>query len=62
MEAVGSALVGLSAYLQLKKAAMHKYHLWNLKKSNNFTCVSCTDQLKEKYLTQEILVFSLITP
>lgn len=32
MEAVGRALVGLSAYLQLKKAAMHEYHLWNLKK------------------------------
>lgn len=32
MEAVGSALVGLSAYLQLKKAEMHEYHLWNLKK------------------------------
>lgn len=33
MEAVGRALVGLSAYLQLKKAAMHEYHLWNLKKN-----------------------------
>lgn len=32
MEAVGRALVGLSVYLQLKKAAMHEYHLWNLKK------------------------------
>lgn len=31
MEAVGRALVGLSAYLQLKKAEMHEYHLWNLK-------------------------------
>lgn len=41
MEAVGRALVGLSAYLQLKKAAMHEYHLWNLKKIKQLIFYMC---------------------
>lgn len=70
MEAVGSAFVGLSVYLQLKKATMHEYHLGYLKSYNiniqthvytksTFICVFSTDQLTKKYLTQEVFVFSL---
>lgn len=64
MEAVGRALVGLSAYLQLKKAAMHEYHLWNLKKIKQliFYMFVLYKPTQKKYLTPEILVFSLITP
>lgn len=65
MEAMGRALVGLSAYLQLKKAAMHEYHLWNLKKIKQlifYMFVLYRPTQKKKYLTPEILVFSLITP
>lgn len=64
MEAVGRALVGLSAYLQLKKAAMHEYHLWNLKKIKQliFYMFVLYRPTQKKYLTPEILVFSLITP
>lgn len=64
MEAVGRALVGLSAYLQLKKAAMHEYHLWNLKKIKQliFCMFVLYRPTQKKYLTPEILVLSLITP
>lgn len=63
MEAVGRALVGLSAYLQLKKAAMHEYHLWNLKKIKQliFYMFVLYRPTQKKYLTPEILVFGLIT-
>lgn len=64
MEAVGRALVGLSAYLQLKKAAMHEYHLWNLKKIKQliFYMFVLYRPTQKKYLTPEISVFGLITP
>lgn len=64
MEAVGSVLAGLSAYLQLKKAAMHEYHLWNFKKIKQliFYMFVLYRPTQKKYMTPEILVFSLITP